>query len=276
MGFKILESLLLRLVNAIPNIIAAIAIALIGMLIAKAIGRVIEKLLSTVGIDTLAAKMNEIDVVQQYNVQFKPSKIIGQIFYYVLLLVFLIAATDVLGMPAVSQLISDLINYVPNIITAMIVLVIGLLVANGLKGIVYSTCKSVGIPSANLVASFVFYFVFLTALISALAQAKVDTEFVKANLSIILGGGVAAFALGYGLASRDMMSNFLASFYSRRHFNIGDMVKVGETTGIIVYEDNTCIKMQSGERLVVVPLSKLMNNEVEVLPSGRTELPENQ
>jgi Conserved TM helix/Mechanosensitive ion channel len=276
MGFKILESLLLRLVNAIPNIIAAIAIALIGMLIAKAIAKLVERLLSTIGIDALASKLNDIDVVQQYNINFKPSHIVGQIFYYVLMLVFLIAATDVLGMPAVSQLISDLINYVPNIITAMIVLIIGLLVANGLKGIVYSTCKSVGIPSANLVANFVFYFVFLTALISGLAQAKIDTDFVKANLSIILGGGVAAFALGYGLASRDMMSNFLASFYSRRHFNIGDTIKVGAITGIIVYEDNTCIKMQSGDRLIVIPLNKLMNNEVEILPSGRAELPENQ
>jgi hypothetical protein len=276
MGFKILESLLLRLVSALPNIIAAIAIALIGMLIAKAIAKLVERLLSTVGIDTLASKLNDIDVVQQYNINFKPSHIVGQVFYYVLLLVFMIAATDVLGMPAVSQLISDLINYVPNIITAMIVLIIGLLVANGLKGIVYSTCKSVGIPSANLVANFVFYFVFLTALISGLAQAKIDTDFVKANLSIILGGGVAAFALGYGLASRDMMSNFLASFYSRRHFNIGDTVKIGAIKGIIVYEDNTCIKIQSGERLIVIPLNKLMNNEVEILPSGRAELPENQ
>jgi hypothetical protein len=276
MGFEILKSLLMRLVSAIPNIIAAIAIALIGMLIAKAIGKVIERLLAGVGIDTLAAKLNDIDVVQQYNVQFKPSQIIGKIFYYVLLLVFLIAATDVLGMPAVSQLIADLINYVPNIITSMIVLVIGLLVANALKSIVFSTCKSVGIPSANLVATFVFYFVFLTALISALAQAKIDTDFVKANLSIILGGGVAAFALGYGLASRDMMSNFLASFYSRRHFNVGDTIKVGETTGIIVYEDNSCIKMQVGDRLVVVPLSKLMRDEIEILPSDRLELPENQ
>jgi hypothetical protein len=276
MGFEILKSLLLRFVNAIPNIVAATAVAIIGMLFAKTVGKIIERVLSGIGIDKLAAKLNDIDVVQQYNIQFKPSRVIGQIFYYVLLLIFLTGATEILGMPAVSQLIADLINYVPNIISAMIVLVIGLLVANGLKSIVYSTCKSIGIPSSNLVSNFVFYFVLLTALISALSQAKIDTDFVKANLSIILGGGVAAFALGYGLASRDMMSNFLASFYSRRHFNIGDTVKVGETIGIIVYEDNTCIKVQSDERLVVIPLSKLMRQEIEILPSDYMKLPENQ
>ena len=276
MGFEILKSLLLRFVNAIPNIVGAIVIALVGMVIAKAIGKIVERLLSTIGVDKLAAKLNDIDLVQQYNISIKPSRIVGQVFYYVLLLIFLTCATEILGMPAVSQLIIDLINYVPSVITALIVLIIGLLLANGLKGIVYSTCKSVGIPSANLVANFVFYFVFITALISALAQAKIDTDFVKANLSILLGGGVAAFALGYGLASRDMMSNFLASFYSRRHFNIGDTVKVGESIGIIVYEDNTCIKLQVNDKLVVIPLSKLMHDQVEILPSDYLKLNDNK
>ena len=141
---------------------------------------------------------------------------------------------------------------------------------------VLSICNSIGVPSANLISNFVFYFVFLTALISALGQAKIDTDFVKNNLSIILGGGVAAFALGYGLASKDMMSNFLASFYSRRHFNIGDTIKVGDVIGTIVYADNSCVKIQSAERLVIVPLSKLMKEEVEILPSDFLKINENE
>ena len=276
MGLEILRTLLLRFTSAIPNIIGAFIVAIVGMLIAKAVSRIIEKVLGTVGIDKLAQKLNDIDIIEQYNINLKPSRIIGQIFYYVLLLIFLTAATDILGMPALSQLIADLINYVPNLITAMAVMIIGLLLANVLKGVIYSAAKSVGIPSPNLISNFIFYFVFLTAMISALSQAKIDTDFVKNNISIILGGGVAAFALGYGLASRDMMSNFLASFYSRRHFNIGDTIKVGDTIGKIVYLDNSCVKMQTSERLVIVPLSKLMKEEVQILPSDFLKLPEDQ
>lgn len=276
MGFEILKSLLIRLVAAIPNIIAAFAVGIIGMIIAKAVGKIIERVLQGVGIDKLAAKLNDIDIVEKYNINLQPSRVIGQLFYYVLLLIFLTAATDILGMPAISQLITDLINYIPRIITSMILVIIGLLIANGLKNIVYSTCKSIGIPSSNLISTFVFWFVFITALVSALSQAKIDTDFVKNNLSIILGGAVAAFAIGYGFASKDMMSNFLASFYSRRHFNIGDTVRVGESIGIIVFEDNTCIKISSGERLIVIPLSKLMQEKVEILPSDFLKIPENQ
>ncbi len=276
MGIEVLKSLLLRFASAVPNILGAFMIAFIGFLVAKAVAKILERVLKTIGIDKAASKLNEIDVLQQYNLQFSLSKIISQVVYYFLLLIFLAASTDVLQMPAVSQLIMDLLDYIPRIIVAMIVLSVGLLIANILKKAVYTTCKSVGIPSPNLIANFLFYFIFLTALISALSQAQVDTDFVKSNINIILGGGVAAFALGYGLASKEMMTNFLASFYSRRHFSVGDTVKIGDTIGKIVFEDNTCLKIQTGERLIVIPLSKLMSQEVEILPNDYLQLNENQ
>ena len=147
MGLEILRTLLLRFTSAIPNLIGAIIVAIVGMLIAKAVSRIIEKVLGSVGIDKLAQKLNDIDIIEQYNINLKPSRIIGQIFYYVLLLIFMTAATDILGMPALSQLIADLINYVPSLITAMAVMIIGLLLANVLKGVIYSAAKSVAKPS---------------------------------------------------------------------------------------------------------------------------------
>jgi hypothetical protein len=276
MGFEILKSLLLRFVSAIPNIIGAIVIAIIGIIIARLVSKVATTLLKKTGIDKLSEKISDIDIVQQSNIRISPSIVIGQLFYYVLLLIFLIAATEMLGMPALSQLISDIVNYVPNVISAMIVLIVGILIANILKKIVTATSKSIGILAYNTIGNFVFYFVFITAVISALTQAKIDTDFVKNNLSIILGGGVAAFALGYGLASKDMMSNFLASFYSRRHFNIGDTIKINDTVGKILYVDNTCVKMQAADRLIIIPLSKFMKEEVQILPSDFRQIPENE
>lgn len=274
MGINILGNLLMQFLSAIPNIVGAIAISVIGMILAKAVAALVERVLITIKVDTLTDKLSDIDIVQENNINLKLSKIVSMFIYYSLLLIFLIAATDLLKMPALSQLVVDLMNYLPSIITAVVVLIIGLLIANILKNMVAGVCKSMGIPSGKMIANFVFYFVFITALITALAQAKVDTDFVKNNLSIILGGGVAAFALGYGLASRDMMANFLASFYSRRHFNVGDTVKIGETTGKIIYTDSASIRLQVGENMVVIPVSKFMQEQVEVFKSDLTEIPE--
>jgi hypothetical protein len=274
MGINILGNLLMQFASAIPNILAAIAIAVIGMIMAKSVAALVERVLITIKVDVLTDKLSDIDVVQENNINLKLSKIVSMFLYYSLLLIFLIAATDLLKMPALSQLVVDLMNYLPSVITAVVVLIIGLLIANILKNMVAGVCKSMGIPSGKMIANFVFYFVFITALITALAQAKVDTDFVKNNLSIILGGGVAAFALGYGLASRDMMANFLASFYSRRHFNVGDTIKIGDTTGKIIYTDSASVRLQVGENMVVIPVSKFMQEQVEVLKNDLTEIPE--
>ncbi len=109
-----------------------------------------------------------------------------------------------------------------------------------------------------------------------MAQAKIDTSFVKTNLSIILGGGVAAFALGYGLASRDVMANFLGSMYSRKRFRTGDVIKIGETVGRIVALDNTSVVLNAPDRQIIIPLSKLMRESVEILPNDFFQLPENK
>ena len=276
MGFDILKNLLIQFTSSIPNILGAIVVFLIGMVSAKVVRKLVAGILSTIGIDKLAEKFAEIDIVQQYDIKVKPSVVLSQIIYYMMLLVFMAMASDVLKMAAISQLISDLINYIPILLTALVVVIVGLFSANALKNVVASLCKSIGIPSYNLIANFIFYFVFLTALISALGQAKIDTDFVKNNLSILLGGGVAAFAIGYGFASKDMMSNFLASFYSRRHFNIGDTVKIGNVIGKIIFADNTCVKIQAAERLVIIPLSKLMKEEVEILPNDYLKLDEHE
>lgn len=268
MGLEILTDLLKRFTSAIPNIFAAFLIAFVGSFIARAAGKITAGVLAKTGIDSVAAKLNEIDIVQQYNFQFQISAILGNIIRYMLLLIFLIAATDVLGMPAVSNLIGDLINYVPNLISALIVLVVGLLVANAIKNLVLNTCKSLAIPSAGLIANFVFYFIFLTVLISALSQAKIDTSFVKNNLSIILAGGVAAFSLGYGLASRDMMANFLASFYSKGRFHEGDIIRIENVLGQITAIDSTsCVlrSLEDPDKIIIIPLSKLTRENVEIL-----------
>ena len=275
-SMNLLEKLLSDFLTVIPKLAGAITLLIVGYFLSKAVIKLLTVILSKIGVDKLTEKLNDIDIIQENNIQVKLSSILGSTVFYLMMLVFLIAATDVLGMPAVSQLISDIINYIPNVLTALIVLIFGLLVSNLIKNIVLTACKSFGIPSAGIIGNFVFYFVFLTAIVTAMAQAKIDTDFVKTNLNIILGGGVAAFALGYGLASRDVMANFLGSMYSRKRFRTGDVIKIGDTVGRIVALDNTSVVLNAPDRQIIIPLSKLMRESVEILPNDFFQLPENK
>lgn len=260
----LLEELYKKSVEAFPNIIFALIIAIIGWIIAKIIAKVVRKVLETLQVDRLADKLNDIDIVSKANVKVLPSKVLSKLVYYLILLVSFIAATDFLGIEAVSTLMSNLINYLPSLLSAVVFFIIGLLVADFIRGIVLTTCQSLSIPSAKIISSIVFYFLFLTVTMSALDQAKISTDFINSSFMIIIAGVVASFALGYGLASKEMMSNFLASFYVKDKFEAGDKITIDGIKGQIETMDNKSFVLKTTDSKIVFPLNKLAQDKVEI------------
>lgn len=262
----IFYDLLRQFLSILPSLSGALLIFLIGWLVAKSLSRLVKKLLGRSGADALAERLNHIELVEKARIRIVPSVLIAKILYYLLMLVVALAATDVLGIQAISNLMVDIINYIPSLLTAFLLLFVGLLFADFVKGMVLSATRSLGIPSAGLLAHFVFYFILIAVAMSALGQAGIDTEFLRANLTIIVGGGVLAFALGYGLASKDMMANFIASFYSKNKVQLGDTIRIGEVEGVIVAIDNTSLTLAGeGGRTIILPLRKLTSENVEIL-----------
>lgn len=261
---ELLTELKNRFIGAFPNIIFALIIAIVGWILAKILARIVRKVLEALKIDGLADKLNDIDLVSKSNIKIIPSKVISKLVYYLTIIISFIAATDFLEIEAVSKLMSDLINYLPSLLSAVIFFIIGLLVADFVKGIVLTTCQSLGIPSAKIISTIVFYFLFLTVTMSALDQAKISTDLINSSFMIIISGIVASFALGYGLASKDMMANFLASFYVKDKFEAGDRITVDGINGQIEAMDNKSFVLKTSDRKVVFPLSKLAEDKVEI------------
>ncbi|MCB9282547.1 MAG: mechanosensitive ion channel [Lewinellaceae bacterium] len=263
---EIFYGLLKQFVDILPSLSGAVFVFLIGWLIARGLRRLIKKLLTRSGIDALAERLNSIELIEKSRIRIVPSVLLSRVIYYILMLIIALAATDILGIEAVSSLMADIINYIPNLLTAFIMLFVGLLFADFVKGIVLSTTRSLGIPSANLIANFVFYFLLIAVAMSALGQAQIDTEFLRQNLTILIAGGVLAFAVGYGLASREMMANFIASFYSKNKVGIGDTIRLGDVTGTIVAMDHSSFTLEGNDgRTIIIPLSKLTSENVEIV-----------
>jgi len=133
-----------------------------------------------------------------------------------------------------------------------------------MRKVLETTMKSLGISSAVMISNFIFYFLFVNIFIVALSQAEINTDFLSQNLSLIVGGIVAAFALAYGLASRDVVANYVASFYATKHIEIGDRITVDDITGVISNIDKATVELQTENSKVLIPLNKLMNQNVEI------------
>ena len=259
-----LEQMLEDLIVVLPKIALALVILIIGWIIAKLIAGIIRKILVKSPLDEAAEKLNSIDLVQKTNIKIIPSTVLSKLLYYIIILFTTVAAADVLKMEAISDLIADIIGFIPRLLVAGIVLMIGIFIADFIKDIVTTVCQSLGIPSAKMIGGSVFWFIFLTALVSAMGQAGIETDFIMSNLSLLLAGGVFAFALGYGIASRDMMANFLASFYSKDKVNIGDKITLGGVTGEVIDMDNNSLTLDNGDRRIFIPLKKLSSENLEI------------
>lgn len=252
-----------KFAETVPNVFMALIIFVIGYIIAKLIAKVVGKSLKKVGIDKIGEKLNEIDIVEKANMNIKISDLASKFLYYFILLFFTVAATSVLGIPEISNLITDIFTFIPNLLVAIIILILGTLLADMLRKVILTALTSLGISSAGLISSILFYFLFINIVIVALGQAKVDTSFLSQNISIIIAGVVLAFAIGYGLASKDVMANIVASFYSKDQFQVGQKITIDGETGIVsdVTKNSLVIKTETGK--VMFPLSHATNTKVE-------------
>jgi len=260
-----LEQLFLRLIDFVPNLFGALLILLVGYILAKLLTTLLKRLLNAVGVDKLGDRLQNIDVVANADLEIRLSTLLAQILYYFLMLIILVAATDVLGMPVVSNLVSSAIAYIPDLIAAIIILIVGVILADMLKDFIVVACRSFAIPAAGMIGSIVFWFVLISVLISALSQAQIETSFIIANLSILLAGLAFAFALAYGLAARPLLGGFLAQFYNRGKINAGDRIRIEENEGVVLSIDRASFTLNVDDKILIVPLSKLQSETVLVI-----------
>ena len=262
-----LQTFLNGIVSVLPRLIGGFLFIILGFIIARIIANLIKNLFKKLKIDRLGERLNDIEIIAKSSVDIKISQVISKIIYYFILLVFIVAATDIIGMPAISNLFNEILNWIPNLLVALVILVLGLLFSEIIRKAVLTACESLSIPSARLISLMAFYFLFINIIISALSQAKVDTSFISSNLSILIGAGAFAFAIGYGLASKDVIANFLASYYTKGKFQIGDHIRVDGTQGTIIELDRSTVTVVSDGKKIIIPLSKLAREKVEFLKS---------
>ncbi|WP_116106325.1 mechanosensitive ion channel family protein [Lewinella sp. IMCC34191] len=253
-----------QLLTVIPALIKAAVIFLVGYVIAKGLYQIIRRLIAASGLDRLTERMLQIDLFRNANINVLPSRILAATVYYFILIVFTMAAVEALGMDMLSVMMADLVAYLPNAILAFLILIGGIFLADFIKRLVQTTCRSLGIPSGNLIANAVFYFILLNIILIALSQAQLQTEFMETNISIILAGIAGAFAIGYGMASRHIMGNILASFYNRNQIRVGDEVSIDGKRGEVIQLNSVSITLRSEESEFTVPFSKLSSDGFEM------------
>lgn len=258
-----------EMAQAFPKIIGAIAILILGWLVIKIVLFILAKLLKLAKVEVLNEKVNGMDIAGKGEFQIDIAKIILGFVRWLLILVFLIVAADILNWRIISVEIGNLLRYLPRFFSALVLLMIGFYIGNFVKTTVKRLFDSLEFGGSNLVSNLLFYVIVVFMSITALNQAGVDTTIITNNITLILGSFLLAFALGVGLGSRDIISDILRSFYTRKTYAVGDKIVIGEDSGTIEAIDNNSLTLVTKTGKFVIPIKDVVSQKVEVLSQTR-------
>ncbi len=252
------------LLDALPGLLSGLLVLLVGWLIARVLRWTTGRLLKRLGLDAAAEKSGLDRQLQRFG-GLKLSKLIGLVVYWAVLLVFLLAAADVMGLDTVTRGIEGFLAYLPTLLSALAIFVIGLVIAEKVKQGMSTLMSSVGIGGGKVVAQVLFGLVALFMTITALNVAGIDTTLITSNILIVIGGVLIAFGIAYGLAARGILTNILSSYYGRDRIKPGQRIRIGQDEGVVERIDSIAITLDTGDRKVMLPCSVLTTERIEVL-----------
>ena len=203
------KAMLIKLWGYIPSIAGAIVILIVGWLIAKLIEAVIVRILKAIRLDAASDKAGVSNILAQGEIRLTLTELIGAVIYWIVILVVIATALGTLNLTVAAELVSRLIDYVPNILGAIFILIVGAFVADFVSAIVKTTAGNAGIKKANLLAKMSKTVIVIFAIIIAIEQLKIASTLIVLAVNIILISIGIGIALAFGLGCKDIAGKFV-------------------------------------------------------------------
>jgi hypothetical protein len=210
------EAIVTALANAlnlvitfIPKFLGFLVILLVGWIVATLVSRALTMLLRKIGFDRLSDRIGLTRLEQQMGIRMDTAGILGKIVYWFLFLIFLVPATNALGISTVSALLNGLVDYIPNVFVAILVLFLGTLAATFVADIVRGATITARIGNPIIFAGVARWSVIGFATLVALEQLQIAPALITVLFTAIVGAAALAFGLAFGLGGRETAARWL-------------------------------------------------------------------
>ncbi|MFS4469509.1 mechanosensitive ion channel family protein [Maribacter sp. 2210JD10-5] len=262
--FDTLGSILKDIASALPGIFGAFVVLIFGWITIKITSFILKKIFRIIKLEKLSDKLNDAKLFGDSDIKIDVAAILTKFVKGILWLVFIIVAADVMNLKIISNEIANLLRYLPMLLTALIIFMVGLFLAKTIKNAVTTVFESMDLRGGKILGNVLFYIIVIFVGITALNQARIDTEIITSNFTIILGSFLLAFALALGLGSREVVGDLLRTFYSRKIYEVGDKIKFKKIEGTIEAIDNISMVIKTKSGKIIVPIKKVVENTVEI------------
>lgn len=250
-----------------PNLLMTILIVIVGLYLARLISSSIGKIINRIGFNSLCEKIGLNRALNSVGFQIEAHQVVAQIAYIFFALLILLTGAETLGLDRITSILNDFILYLPKVVGAIIIAVIGLFIAEILKRNTETAVINLGMDYAQSLSRAIQLLVLITTFSLATSQLEIEIEFLNIALYILLASVGIAIAISLGLGTRSITTNLVSGIYNRDLLNPGDEITFEGFSGHIVEVSviNTIIENSEGERLAI-PNTKLTNSTFTYKP----------
>ncbi|NCS98930.1 hypothetical protein GW764_01965 [Candidatus Parcubacteria bacterium] len=204
----VLESSFTNVLNGVigvlPNIIIAVIIVLLGWIIGAALSKVIEQVIKSLKLDSALSSAGIGEVIEKGGFKLNSGKFLGELVKWFTIVVFLITAFDVLGLTQVNDFLSGVVvNYIPQVIAAVLILFIAALIGEALRKTVVASAKAANLESANFLGSVTKWSIWIFAALAALVQLGIGVIFIQTLFTGVVAALAIALGIAFGIGGKD-------------------------------------------------------------------------
>jgi len=197
-------------VSFVPQLFVAIIVFIVGWVIAVALGRVVDQIVRALKVDMALKSLGIEEPLSRAGWKLDSGSFVGGLVRWFFILVFVLAAADVLGLSQVTEFLrSVVLTYIPQVIVASLILLAAALLADAAQKVVEGSAKAAHMPSSGFLGGVTKWSIWIFALLTALYQLGIAGPFVQTLFTAFVAMVAIAGGLAFGLGGKDMAARYL-------------------------------------------------------------------
>jgi small-conductance mechanosensitive channel len=255
----------------LPNLLGALLLLLIGWLVARLVQFIIGGLLRRLRLDALTERVGISRMLSNAGLDPSVANLLASLTYWLILFIFVLAATESVGLIGISEMLNRLVGYLPNVLAAALILLLGSLIAQVIGDALRGMATQAGVAAGPALGQIVRYTLLVFTIILALGQLGIQTDLLTIAASALVIATTLALALAFGFGSRDLARNIMAGYHAKEAFQEGQQLSVRNHSGQLVSIGTVKTVIKTNDGMVSLPNSVLTEEEVTVLDTGEVE-----
>lgn len=204
-----LKEMWMNVATVLSSVVGALIVLVIGLIVASGISAVVERLIKMVKIDSVLEKLGIGEYVDRAGLKLNSGRFIGRIVYWFFVIVFLLAASDIMKFYTLSSFLEQVLLYIPNVVVAALIMLAAIVVGHFLRHLVSASVKSARLHASSFLGALTFWAIIIFGFLASLSQLGVAVSIINSLVTGFIAMVALAGGIAFGLGGRDLAQDIL-------------------------------------------------------------------